>query len=127
MTPRLRQASATAVLAIGIVFTSGVARATAPPVGPLPRGQVTDVATRAGSLIAIALPPATRAGFVWRLARPVDPALAVQVSEGIVGRSAVVVFRTKGMGHTSIAFGLTRGERPTAIQAVTYRLTVTGR
>jgi hypothetical protein len=87
---------------------------------------VTDVKTRAGSPIAIALPPAARASFVWRLACPVDPAVAVQV-EGAVGRSVVVVFRTKGTGNTRIAFGLTRGERPTAVQAVTYRLTVTGR
>jgi hypothetical protein len=47
--------------------------------------------------------------------------------EGAVGRSVVVVFRTKGTGNTRIAFGLTRGERPKAVQAVTYRLTVTGR
>jgi hypothetical protein len=100
------------------------ARATAPPVGPLPAGQVTQVRTVVGSLIAIALPPSTRKGFVWRLARQVNPFVAVQVGEETVGRNAVVVFKAKGPGRTAIAFGLTRGETPKAIRSVTYKLTV---
>jgi hypothetical protein len=100
------------------------ARATAPPVGPLPPGQVTQVRTVVGSLVSVVLPQATRKDFVWRLARQVNPSVAVEVSEGAVGRNVVVVFKTKGPGRTAIAFGLTRGEAPKAIRSVTYRLTV---
>jgi hypothetical protein len=72
----------------------------------------------------VAIPAPAKAGYVWRLARRVDPAVAVEVAEADVGRRVVVVFRTTGKGRATIAYGLTRGESPTAIRSVTYRLVV---
>ena len=124
---QLRQPLALTTIAIGLSITSGMASATAPPVGPLPRGQVTDVRTPRGSSASIALPTISRAGYAWRIASRVDPKVAVQVGEGEIGRNVVVVFRTTGAGRARIAFGLTRGESQKAAQSVTYRLTVTPR
>src|SRR5262245_23307234 len=123
----LRYLLALTTLAVGLSITGGVASATAPPVGPLPGGQVTDIRTSRDSSISIALPSSSRAGYVWRLARRVDPRVAVQAGEGEIGRNVVVVFKTTGSGHVRIAFGLTRGESRKAVQSVTYRLTVTPR
>jgi hypothetical protein len=48
------------------------AEATAPPVGPLPKGPVTTVRTVPGSLVAVALPHRSGGGLVWRLAHQTD-------------------------------------------------------
>jgi hypothetical protein len=60
------------------VFTFS-ALASAPPVGPLPKGPVTSIATSKGSLVSVALQ--SRAGKSWRLARAVNTHVLVQVSE----------------------------------------------
>jgi hypothetical protein len=108
---------------LAAVVSGDVARASAPPVGPLPRGQVTVLRTTAGSLIAVAL-PSVQKGYVWRLARRVDPAVAVEVSEGTIDQHVAVLFKARGRGKTAISFGLTRGETSKAVQAVVYSLTV---
>ena len=55
---------------VGAVSTTPAPVASAPPVGPLPPGQVTNVSTPPDSLIAIALSGKTASsGLVWRLAR----------------------------------------------------------
>ncbi len=105
-------------------MTCAEARASAPPVGPLPKGPVTEVKTAVGSLISVTLPPPARAGYVWRLARRVDPKILGEVGEGNIRKAVVVVFRANGAGKATIAYGLTRGETPRAIRAVTYRVTV---
>ena len=104
-----------ALLAIG----ASAAGASAPPVGPLPKGPVTQVTTPAGQLVAVALPRKTQ-GRVWRLARRVDPAVVRQVSEADVGGSVVVVFRATGRGTARIVFALTRGETPRALASATH-------
>jgi hypothetical protein len=99
------------------------AHADAPPVGPLPPGPVTTIETRAGSLVAVALPHRT-GGLVWRLARPVSSKVLVEVSEANVGRNVVVVYRTTGPGLTTLAYGLTRGETRRAHESLRFTVRV---
>jgi hypothetical protein len=99
--------------------------ANAPPVGPLPPGQVTNVSTPAGSLVAIALPgQAASSGLVWRLARGVNTKVLRQVSERNVGRDVVVVYKAVGRGQGTVAYGLTKGETRKAYKSVTYKISV---
>jgi hypothetical protein len=99
--------------------------ASAPPVGPLPPGQVTNVSTPAGSLVAIALPgQATSSGLVWRLARGVSTNVLRQISERNVGRDVVVVYKAVGRGQATVAYGLTKGETRKAYKSVTYKISV---
>ena len=102
---------------------AGAARRAAPPVGPLPSGPVTTIQTHKGEQVAVALP--TRGGGrVWRVARAFDARVLEQVSEGDVRGSVVLVFRAKGKGDTTLAFGLTLGERPKAFEARRYTVHV---
>lgn len=113
------------VLAAAVVVAAvlaGVAAATAPPVGPLPKAKVTTVRTTVGSLVPVALPK--RAGYVWRIARAINGRVVRQVTEGDVGPAVVLVFRAVGKGRASIVVAETRGETPRAYRAVSYDVTV---
>jgi hypothetical protein len=112
--------TASAVLFSGV----GAAEASAPPVGPIPKGPVSTVTTEKGQLVAIAL-PRKATGLVWRLARHVDPAVLRQVSEADVGASVVVIFRATGRGTARVVFALTRGETTHALASVTHTVRVT--
>jgi hypothetical protein len=111
------------VLAVVVGTGAFGAGAAAPPVGPLPKGPVSDVTTPVGQLIAVALPRKSN-GRVWRLARRVDPAVVRQVSEADVGSSVVVVFRATGRGSARIVFAVTRGETAKALATATYNVHV---
>jgi hypothetical protein len=115
MKPLLVGVAASAAL---LVAGAG-AKASAPPVGPIPKGPVASVTTQKGQLVAVALPK-RGSGLVWRVARRIDPAVLQQVSEANVGRSVVVVFRAEGKGTARIVFALTRGETPRALASVTH-------
>jgi hypothetical protein len=111
-----------AVVIVGAV--AGTALASAPPVGPLPRGPVSTIHVQKDELVAVALP--NRAGGrIWRIARPFDSTVVREVSEANVGKSVVLVFRTFKKGSATLKFGLTRGERSTAYESRTVLLTVT--
>jgi hypothetical protein len=96
------------------------------PIGSLPKGPSTSVATQRGQLVAIALPSRKAStGLVWRVARPVDSAVLRQVSEADVGSSVVVVFKAAGAGTAKVAFALTKGDASSkAVQAATWVVTV---
>jgi hypothetical protein len=116
-----------AFAAIAIGLTAGVpaAPASAPPVGAIPKGPVTTIATTKGQLIAVALPHATASsGLVWRLARSLDARVVREVSEADVGASVVIVFKAVGVGRASIVYALTRGESSKAQQSKTFDLRV---
>lgn len=98
------------------------AAATAPPVGKLPKGPTTTVRAPKGTLVALALPRLK--GLSWRLARPVDARVVVQVGEGEIGTSVVITFRAKGVGHTRVIYAATRGESSVARAARTLDVTV---
>jgi hypothetical protein len=102
---------------------AGAARASAPPVGPLPPGPTATVVTHAGELVAVALPhrPGSR---TWRLARAYDSAILHETSEADVGPNVVLVFKTTRPGRVTLAFGLTRGETAKAFESRTFKVQV---
>jgi len=99
------------------------ADATAPPVGPLPKGPVTTIRTTAGSLVAVALPHRS-GGLAWRLTRGGDVKVLREVSEANVGTDVVVVFRAMTPGRVRLSYGLTRGETHRAHASLTFSVTV---
>ena len=113
-------------LVIGTVGVSGASSAIrdSTPIGPLPKGPITEIATAQGSLVAVALPrqsPST--GLVWRVARQIDSRILKQLSEADVGMSVVLVFRATAKGDAAIRFGLTRGDSSgKALRSATYRI-----
>jgi hypothetical protein len=105
-------------------FTAGSGQASAPPVGPLPSGPVSTIATVKGELVAVALPEHT-GGLNWRIARGFNGNVLQQVREqSDVGGSLVIVFKATGTGSTSINFGLTRGERIKAYESRRFNIRV---
>jgi hypothetical protein len=108
-------------LVAALVFTFS-ALASAPPVGPLPKGPVTSISTAKGSLVSVALP--SRSGKSWRLARAVNARVLVEVSEANVGNAVVIVYRAIGRGTVSVRYGLTRGEQSKAYAAATFNVRV---
>jgi hypothetical protein len=108
-----------ALLATGAALSAtmaGAGTAASPPVGPLPGGPTSTIQTQVGQLVAFALPHRAN-GRVWRVARTIDSAVLVQVSEADVGANVVLVFKAKGKGNAKVSFGLTRGERTKAYEA----------
>lgn len=113
------------VAAIVTALVAGTARASAPPVGPLPKAAVVHQTVRHGTLVALAL-PAAKAGLTWRVARAFDARVTTEVEERTLRSSIVVVFRARAAGRTRVTFALTAGEQsPRALKAVTLDLVVT--
>jgi len=110
-----------ASLLAALVFTFS-ALASAPPVGPLPKGPVASISTPKGSLVSVALP--SRAGKSWRLARVVNSHVLVEVSEANVGNAVVIVYRAVGQGSVSVRYGLTVGEQRKAYASATFNVRV---
>lgn|SRR5690349_14303160 len=117
----MRQLAVLAAI-VAVLIAIGPAEGAAPPVGALPKGPTTRIATSQGSLVSVAMPSA--AGKSWRLARPVSSKVLVEVGEANVGRSVVVVYRAVGRGSVLVAYGLTRGETAKAYAAARFAVTV---
>jgi hypothetical protein len=117
-------ARSTLLLAIAAfaVLAAG-ARATAPPIGPLPAGPTSTVATQHGELVAIALPHRPQ-GRVWRIATPANAKILTEVTEADVGASVVTIFRALRPGTTTLRFALTRGERAHAYESRSFVIRV---
>jgi hypothetical protein len=113
----------TAFIAAGLVAASAVAgaRASSPPIGPLPPGPHSIVTTKAGELVAVALPHRS-GGLAWRIARAFDSRLVTEVSEADVGSNVVLVFKTHRAGKVTLSFALTRGETAKALEAKTFEV-----
>jgi hypothetical protein len=56
--------------------------------------------------------------------RKVDPAVARQVSEGMIGRTVIVIYKAVGKGKVTVSYGLTKGETRKAYKSVTYKVVV---
>lgn len=107
-------------LFVGLVFP---AWATAPPVGPLPRGPATTIELAPGLLFSIVLPrPA--AGFSWRGARLSDALVARPLDEGELNGNVVFVYRAESVGETTVVYALTKDERPEASAARFFSIVV---
>jgi hypothetical protein len=103
---------------------SAVALADSTPIGPLPAGPVATIDVQHGELVALALPQ-RNAGRVWRVARPFDPTVLRQLSEGNVGSSIVLVFRARSAGQTTVSLALTRGDASAkALESRRFRVRV---
>jgi predicted secreted protein len=113
------------LLLVGLVALSAAmpAFASAPPVGPLPKGPVTTINVQRGELFGIALPRPT-GGNVWRIARHYDGRIVSEVSEGEQRGNIVGAYRALRPGKATIVYALTRGESTKALQARTFRVTV---
>jgi len=121
----VRRISATtaAVAALAAAFVAVTASASAPPVGALPPGPTSVIQTQKGELVAVALPHRAN-GRVWRIARPFNAHVVVQVGEGDVGNSVVVVFKANAAGSTTVTFALTRGETAKALESRRFTIRV---
>jgi hypothetical protein len=114
----------TAVLVSVVLLAAVPASASAPPVGPLPPGQVTTVSAKRGTFVAVALPAQTSSsGLVWRLARG-NPAIVRQVAERSFGPTVVIVFKAVARGKATVSYGLTKGESKKAYKSVTYKIAI---
>lgn len=118
-----RLIAAIVFVAAASAIAASVARSGSPPVGPLPAGHVSTIKTTHGDLVAIAL-PARGGGKVWRVARTYDGSVVKELREANVGASVVIVLAARGVGHTRVAYALTRGERSTAYEARIFDITV---
>jgi hypothetical protein len=99
------------------------ATATAPPVGPLPKGTTTTISAPAQSYVAVALDRG-QSGLVWRVARAYDARVVVGKVERNLGDLTIWIFQTVRPGSTTVRFALTNGERPKAYKAASYRIVV---
>ena len=102
---------------------AGGVRASSPPVGPLPDAPKATVTTKAGELVAVALPHRS-GGRVWRIAGAFNGSIVHQVSEADVGSNVVLVFKATRTGIVTIAFALTKGASTKAFDARTFEVHV---
>jgi hypothetical protein len=108
---------------VALIAASG-AFASAPPVGPLPAGPTKAVIVPARHTFVITLPKSKDAGLVWRIARTYRSSVVRQLDEGETKSTVWLRFRSVAAGKTSLVLALTRGERPHAIAARTFQVTV---
>src|SRR6476660_4557316 len=114
-------ASVAAAVAAVVV---AVAVASSTPVGPLPQGPTTPVATTIGRAFTVSLPKAKVDGRVWRIARPFDSQVVRELREGETSKAVTVTFRAMSGGTTKVVFARTRGETAHAFAARTYKVHV---
>ena len=109
--------------AVACATTAFAARTDSTPVGRLPAGPSSTIATQRGELIAVALPHRS-AGRVWRIARTFDSHVIRQAGEADIGTAVVLTFKATGKGTTTVRFGLTKGETAKAFESrrVTVRV-----
>ena len=111
------------MIALAVAAVAFSAQASAPPVGPLPKGIVTKIQVQHGQLFAIVLArPA--AGLTWRGARLSDATVARPLDEGELKGNIVFVYRAGHTGKTTVVYALTKGEGPKALQARMFEVTV---
>ncbi|HEY8028577.1 MAG TPA: hypothetical protein VIE38_03600 [Gaiellaceae bacterium] len=117
-----RKPAFTAAVLVAASLAAG-AHASSPPIGALPAGPHATITTKAGELVAVALPHRS-GGRVWRIARAFDGRLVTEVSEADVGPSVVLVFKAKHAGNVTLSFALTRGETTKALEARTFEVRI---
>ena len=99
------------------------ASASAPPVGPLPKGPVTTIGVQHGQLFALVVPQPSP-GLTWRGATNTNSKVARPLDEGELNGNIVFVYKALAAGKTTIAYGLTKGETTGALKSQTFKVTV---
>lgn len=97
--------------------------ASAPPVGPLPKGPVTTIRVEHGLLFSLVV-PRPPAGKSWRGARPSDATIARPLDEAEVNGNVVFVYRAGHAGATTVVYALTKDEQRKAFAARYFRVIV---
>jgi hypothetical protein len=107
-----------------LAVAGGSARATAPPIGPLPPGPTTTIVTQTQELVALALPRG-QSGLVWRAAPPYDPRVVRPYAEQDIAKNlTVLVYLARRPGTAELRFGLTDDDHPKAYRAARYHVIV---
>jgi hypothetical protein len=119
----VRAAVVVAVSACAAAFAAPAVWASAPPVGPLPKGPVTTIHVQRGELFALVV-PRPGVGLAWRGARRSDATVARPLDEAEVNGNIVFVYRAGRAGKTTVIYALTRDERPKALKARYFRIVV---
>jgi predicted secreted protein len=109
-------------LLAAVLLPTGIA--SAPPVGPLPLATRVALTAQSGKTFVVTLPKSSRAGLVWRVARPYDAKVVREVAEGETKRTVWVRYRAVRRGATRIVYALTRGETAHAYAARTFAVVV---
>jgi len=111
------------LLALLLAAATLSAQASAPPVGPLPKGPVTTIHVQHGLLFAIAL-PRPGSGLAWRGARLSDATIARPLDEGELNGNIVFTYRAGHTGTTTVIYALTRDETEKALKARYFKIVV---
>lgn len=111
------------VVLAAVALAAASARASAPPVGPLPKGPVTTIRVQHGLLFSIVVPRPAR-GLTWRGARQSDATVARPLDEAEVNGNIVFVYRAGHRGTTTVVYALTKGETAKAYQARYFKIVV---
>ena len=112
-----------AIVAATLTAFTLSASASAPPVGPLPKGPVTSIQVEHGQLFALVLPKPGN-GYTWRGAKNTNVNVAKPLDEGELNGNIVLVYKALKAGKTTIAYGLTKGETKKAYKSQTFQVTV---
>jgi predicted secreted protein len=119
---RRRLATTFTVLAVG-AGAAAAAQASAPPVGPLPKGVLTTIHVQHGQLFALVV-PRPKTGYAWRGARQIDVTVARPLDEAEVNGNIVFVYRAGKRGTTTVVYALTKDEQQKAYAARYFRIVV---
>lgn len=111
------------LVVVVLTLVAASANASAPPVGPLPKGPVTTIQVQHGRLFALVVPRPGK-GLAWRGARYSDPTIARPLDEGELNGNIVFVYRAGHPGKTTVVYALTRDEGPKALEARYFKVTV---
>jgi predicted secreted protein len=101
-----------------------LAIASAPPVGPLPKGPTVTIKAQPGKNFVVSLPKSSRPGLVWRVARQYDAKVVRELKEGETAKTVWIRYRAVARGTTRIVYALTRGETSHAYAARTFVVVV---
>ncbi len=123
--PVVQRALALLLAAVTAVLLASAAVADSTPVGPLPKGPTQTLRVHPGASLTLSVPrPTSASGKVWRVARPYDPKVVRQVSEGATSKKIWLRYRAVRKGTTTVRLALTRGETRKAYAARSFRIVV---
>lgn len=119
----MTRAAAVAALGLTSMSLTLTASASAPPVGPLPKGPTTMIQVQHGLYFALALPHGAK-GQYWRGARPSDPTIAKPISDADLDGAVVLLYKAGHAGKTTLVYALTKDEETKALKSHTFKITV---